>query len=581
MFFTNCHMESLNISSLGTIEWKQVHLHMNRCQIGGYIEIQNVKVVLHNIHCSLKTYLDSALLVAFNSTVDVKSSSIVNFTGGFLQMTQSICHLFNMNFLHCISSPQRSLFGVLNESLMTIKNCTYFSNVNSLVYVANNSTAFISNSVFQHNEVEYIKQNLISLLRAAVGSFLVITQSHFSKNTIQNGTAVVVEKDSALTIHNSTFNNNQGGAIAPLTSTLGSLLAISFSEFSNNTLQPVTETAVVSVLDESVGIIENSTFSHNQGTAVAFDKSAGLMSNCWFHHNSAEFGAASQVLAPLWIAKSRTLKNIWRNFPQPSFELVNMSLPVHIVHEDMFPGLEVHDCLFAENVAEDGGAIAAENVSLILQGCYFSNNSALGSPTERRGFGGALGLVMTEANITKCVFEDNKAQFGGGALYALQKLPTIESSVFNRNQALEREISGGGAIHIDKSLPPVEGSVLVISDSSFGENEAFLSGGAIYAIYYHIRMNASIFHNNKAAGGGAVVFVSGEITHCTFDTNTAKSRGGALFMESTSNCSISHSYFTHNSAGQGGAIYAENVVWFSCAFCVFHNNTAAHNGFFG
>ncbi len=87
------------------------------------------------------------------------------------------------------------------------------------------------------------------------------------------------------------------------------------------------------------------------------------------------------------------------------------------------------------------------------------------------------------------------------------------------------------------------------------EIDAATKGGGIYFAGDNVPGSngvgiiASLFTENNAQSGGAMyagIGARGQIAYTTFDSNTAKSYGGALLADDDSQIQISNSAFTNN-----------------------------------
>lgn len=242
--------------------------------------------------------------------------------------------------------------------------------------------------------------------------------------------------------------------------------------------------------------------------------------------------------------------------------------------------------VFAGNTATTyGGAIANEG-TLTIAGTAdvmveFNNNKAAQGSAIQTGVrlkSGVLNLDYTsfsgnegnyqgaianfhEMTVTNSVFNGNKVTAeiaddgfnnhllatsvdGGGAIYAgSASTNSISSSIFTNNTVT----TDGGAIatRVDWKNPSgsVDGSendyaaentnaVLKIETSTFDNNTAGLSGGAVYNTFRQTSVADSTFTNNTAKNGGAIAnealaTVSFTGTN-TFTGNTATEAGGAI-----------------------------------------------------
>ena len=244
--------------------------------------------------------------------------------------------------------------------------------------------------------------------------------------------------------------------------------------------------------------------------------------------------------------------------------------------------------------------VAAATVS----NCSFTENNA----NAAYGAGSCLFLDRTSVTIVNSVFQNNRAQWQGGAIYAITSTITIIRSTFNRTVVSE---SVGGAIRART------GSRIMVYDSTFGHNTARQSGGAIHCQEHNpCRFSAvnTVFIDNRArVGDGGAIYVAGQIlslANCPFmdnyagngggavhnqgggntvsidglhfSNNVAVNHGGALYIVGTrTSIDVSRSSFVDNAAvrGGGGAIYSNGrYANVSLALSTFTNNTASYCG---
>ena len=230
-------------------------------------------------------------------------------------------------------------------------------------------------------------------------------------------------------------------------------------------------------------------------------------------------------------------------------------------------------CSFVDNRAGggSGGAIymdANEKSSLKLSYCNFTNNNA----SDR---GGAVFLIH-EIMIDNCNFTSNHAGSHGGAVYASTINQQVPNSVFHRNTASSGK---GGALYINNQCDPKFLSCSFVDNSAGGG-----SGGAIYMDAdktSSLKLSYCNFTNNNANDRGGAVFIVHEIMidNCNFTSNTAKTHGGAVYA-STINQQVPNSVFHKNTAstGKGGAIYLNNKCNPKFLSCSFQENTCKESG---
>ena len=155
-----------------------------------------------------------------------------------------------------------------------------------------------------------------------------------------------------------------------------------------------------------------------------------------------------------------------------------------------------------------GGGIYVKNSSnVILNNVTFKN-------CQSEDKGGALYLREKPRNVrlSKCVFEGNFANDGGGAIF-IDDLKSdtgftfeAEDCIFTKNKAND----DGGAVYIndDDELEP--GKATVFRECTFTENESTKYGGAMEVNDNGVVLSGGSFTNNKAGGKGGAIYVEGE-----------------------------------------------------------------------
>ena len=235
---------------------------------------------------------------------------------------------------------------------------------------------------------------------------------------------------------------------------------------------------------------------------------------------------------------------------------------------------------FIDNNAEYAGAgIAWINATHISIDDYKFYNNHVGYS------GGAIyvGEGSLNCEILNCIFAnnavDNETDGHGGAIEWYSEKGTVTNSVFINNSAYD-----GGAIYVG------EGSGYInVTGSTFSENVALITGGAISIVASAVTINGSNFYDNIAKDGGAV-YVGGEGTDnyvyssvfegnkAIGDENAMNGIGGAIDWFASSG-TIVDTRFTDNCADYGGGVYfggksnASNII-----NCTFERNQAKYNG---
>lgn len=185
-----------------------------------------------------------------------------------------------------------------------------------------------------------------------------------------------------------------------------------------------------------------------------------------------------------------------------------------------------------------------------------------------------------DLTIINCTFKSNGGNncWDGGAIFdANDGSLTIINSTFDSNTA-----DFGGAVY------SATGDVTVIN-STFKNNLGRYGGGAVYFLGNDLKVENSIFNNNRVSGddsGGAICSRgdSLEVINSIFNKNNAP-YGGAIF--SSYNAKVRNSTFTSNTAkNKGGAIYSVGELYseeillntFNVYNSTFNDNTADELG---
>lgn len=205
--------------------------------------------------------------------------------------------------------------------------------------------------------------------------------------------------------------------------------------------------------------------------------------------------------------------------------------------------------------SQRGGALYNINVNapIIINNCLFANDSAANG-------GGAIYNEDASPVISNSAFVSNFS-YDGGAIYSFSNAYNrIINSTFTGNRA-DRQ---GGAISSDRQ--DIAG-VATYQGCTFTGNSAALYGGAIYDYSLNStpsRFRVCTFNQNRAAIGGALYWdvdstanaAVASITFGTFTSNRATNSGGGIFASfSRAAYLIDSSTFTDNRAtGVGGGL---------------------------
>ena len=233
---------------------------------------------------------------------------------------------------------------------------------------------------------------------------------------------------------------------------------------------------------------------------------------------------------------------------------------------------DIRNSVFEDNSARNGGALNADNhCRLELVNCTFSRNKAIGS-IGSVGSGGAISaLRQVKVHITSCMFQDNFAQYLGGAIHGgIDVLIQIEDTNFTRNEA-----SVGGVFGI------MNQAKLGIARCLFEDNLAREKGGAIFGDNIALQVQETTFVANNALHGGAMYVQANTqalLTNCKFHNNVAENAGGAIRGQCYVTLELHDTNFTSNKASQGGVFDIIDQANLLITHCVFEDNEAHQRG---
>ena len=163
--------------------------------------------------------------------------------------------------------------------------------------------------------------------------------------------------------------------------------------------------------------------------------------------------------------------------------------------------------------------------------------------------GAAIRVVQSERiQILRCKFESNVA-VSGGAIAAHETTLRLEDSIFSNNRA--RRNGGAGSV--------IGGSLELLMFSQILNNSAGQSGGGFRIDHARLQISScTLAGNNAVIRGGAVDLESNALLHAEstrFSDNTALSDGGAVAALSAQ-VSLRQCALTKNAAFDGGAVDA-------------------------
>ena len=464
------------------------------------------------------------------------------------------------------------------------------------IYIQQQVHLRIKNCVFEENKAEQIGGAILGTFNTTLN----IQETTFASNkALCEGGAIDVEQRAQLKIKHCVFDDNTsgqvGGAIFGVfnatldvqeTTFVGNTalyeggaidaqqqvrLQIKNCVFEENTSERLG--GAIIVLENAMLDIQETNFTSNsarQGGAVHLNSASFLYAtSCAFEDNHATgFGGAlaGGIDAVLEIDRSRFLKNsalfaaailatsnVTLNIQETTFVGNKASSDSGAILVKYQAHLAITNCLFEDNVSQRGlgGALTgAGNVTIDILETNFTGNSAVQ--------GGALDVdKQSFLNVTDCAFEDNHANLGGAIFGGLHLVCIINGSYFFNNSA-----SQGGAINMQQTAN------VLITNSKLERNfvDGGLGGGIMAFLYAKLRIRETNFTCNSASGRGGALFIDSQsechVARCIFHGNTASTSGGAVGMYLKSSLQVENTNFTNNnrrrSYSRSGKLQATN-----------------------
>jgi hypothetical protein len=160
------------------------------------------------------------------------------------------------------------------------------------------------------------------------------------------------------------------------------------------------------------------------------------------------------------------------------------------------------------------------------------------------GSGGGLGAVWCTGLVERTTFHDNLATWSGGAVYVQGDEPALVADTFQHNEA----DSDGGAVYVDGNAE--------VADNTFEGNHATRGGGAwIQEGWGDVRGN-TLFGNTSEDDGAAVYVFGGApaVTGNTFTANDSGDEGGALRVKLSAAAVRDNDFVDNHADYRGGAM---------------------------
>lgn len=336
-------------------------------------------------------------------------------------------------------------------------------------------------------------------------------------------------------------------------------LAIMPAMASGYTVVPEDEISEVKTISGNFSGLDASTTSGNQSVWFVKGADVPIASGATFDNNKADsgiFSTSSKAPSSLTLNSGVVFENNTVRFDGGAVANYNT--------------LNANGVTFRKNTAQTdfendttpmgGGALALGSESqTMIQNSIFSQN-------ESKYHGGAIAMrgpddgdnSAADLDIIDSEFEGNIAAQNGGAIYStFYDSENVKDSVYiEDSEFVENKAVNGGAIYNEGLADRGDNvAAMKVVDSEFVGNIVTNYGGAVYN-GSKLVLEDSEFSENNAYVGGAMFLASGSdtiISNSVFDNNTADYGGAVYTSTGIKNVNVSDSKFTNNSAKGTGA----------------------------
>jgi predicted outer membrane repeat protein len=480
--------------------------------------------------------------------------------------------------------------GTLSASSVTFSNSDDFTGDNAkfggAIYNATNGTIAISDSKFIGNKATtsggaiYNKGTIGTSDAPTTGLTFTNNQAAYGGAIYNNGTIGTSDAPATgLTFQNNTATENGGAVYNNGTLSASGMTFSNSDDFTGDNAK--FGGAIYNATNGTI-TLSNSQFTGNKATtsggaiynAGTIGTSDTPASNLTFTNNQAQWGGAIYNTGTLNLTISEFTDNqatVWGG------AIYNKNI------------LNIDNSTFTNNGKDNigetyGGAICIVGGNATITDTIFTQNhntsyvDSTANELNKWAMGGAIhvgGELSVSGTITKnedgtstytTQFNGNKSDQGGAiAIETNSKASAIVTNVlFNGNEAT---INGGAIVNYNKAT--IENSEFVNNKATTVSQSDKFGGGAIFVgSLSDTTITGSKFSNNSAITGGAIAgrdvaqnntAAKLSIKDSVFDSNTATGNGGAI-ANTFSNTTVTDTTFTGNKAdGLGGAIYNDGA----------------------
>ena len=483
-----------------------------------------------------------------------------------------VSNVYRNIFTDCLFSNNLAKYGAgvsSNSKLNKFKRCIFSYNkaLTSGAGISVHNNANVYDCQFNCNNVTVIDDGYM-FGGAAIYSFdeLNVYRSNFTGNHVNaKGGAIYATK--YLNVYQSRFENNSAsdtagavyGSVLEMITFSKGIIKFTESHFYESVF--ISNTAgkyggAIYVVDGNMSIA-NSTFIKNSAESAGAIANADIVIDSTFTDNSAR-GYGGAIYSANSISNSNFKSNSAGEYGGAIASEFNTTISSSLFENNAakrggaifcYNNLNLSSCTFKSNTAREyGGAIECQKDTNIKSSDFESNSAEFG------------GAIASDGNtiISSSSFKSNHADDYGGAIDCKGNM-SIYSADFDDNHG-----KWGGAILSYENLK--------LSSSTFKDNTATEYGGAIFGIDNIIIADSS-FTKNSANYGGAIYTDCNSldssnylnISSSSFSENSAKVSGGAIC--SRSQCNIADSSFNYNKG-----LDPDSFSWGSAIYSIYYLN---------
>jgi len=520
--------------------------------------------------------------------------------GGAILLEQGGCICKDSEFAENEALDDGGAFNIVSATYVEWQNITFrFNNAafGSAVRIVKSRTNVNWNDVSFHNGVVgltgaggYIDDSKVTIVGAifknntapyggaiyAQSFDITIKNAEFLNNSAHVMGGAISGDNGTISFENATFfgnNSTMGGALHFYNTTFKASAGLMCKESvvtigPRRGIEPKIPPSVEVDPDHSFGIYAHNNRGIDSGGAIDAKVSNMTINYGSFSKNQAPDGGAIQFTS----SEQATLSISHSEFQENIADVRGGGVAVRSTNKGSIV-MALSSTHFSACIAKQGGAVFLTSVNAVIEDGKFVNNTAAegGAALFQKNLrvisdGDSYSKSANISIVVKnCLFKRNEARVDGGALKLIGEI------IVNRSQdwSTDYEVRE-------------EGFNVALESVELTHNQAFSSGGGVYAKAVNLAIQSVKVRGNNASTGGGIYLKQTivDISDNIVTSNQAQSSGGGIMMAKQSNGTLASTNFIHNSilmSGDGGGlslsgsnIRAQNLI--------FERNNAAVGG---